>query len=89
MLFRSNRDSEAVQIKLDELLRISPGAHNVLINLEELEEHELERIKSVYAHLAAEARRGVSHGRSDAGVPAIGDLVEKQGKGKNKKHKRG
>src|SRR6187401_1680264 len=29
-----NRDSEAVQIKLDELLRISPGAHNVLLNLE-------------------------------------------------------
>jgi len=82
-----NRDSEAVQIKLDELLRISPGAHNVLINLEELEEHELERIKAVYAHLAAEARRGVSHGRSDDGVPAIGDLVEKQIKGK--KHKRG
>ena len=73
-----NRDSEAVQIKLDELLRISPGAHNVLINLEELEERELERIKAVYAHLATEARDGVSHGRSDSGVPAIGDLVEKQ-----------
>jgi low affinity Fe/Cu permease len=73
-----NRDSEAVQIKLDELLRISPGAHNVLINLEELEERELERIKAVYAQLAAEARKGVSHGRSDSGVPAIGDLVEKQ-----------
>ena len=73
-----NRDSEAVQIKLDELLRISPGAHNVLINLEELEERDLERIKAVYAQLASEAREGVSHGRSDSGVPAIGDLVEKQ-----------
>jgi low affinity Fe/Cu permease len=72
-----NRDSEAVQIKLDELLRITPGAHNVLINLEELEERELERIKAVYAHLAAEARKGVSNGRSDSGVPAIGELVEK------------
>jgi low affinity Fe/Cu permease len=74
-----NRDSEAVQIKLDELLRISPGAHNVLINLEELEEKELERIKAVYAHLAEQARSGASHGRSDAGVPAIKDLVEQQG----------
>jgi low affinity Fe/Cu permease len=80
-----NRDSEAVQIKLDELLRISPGAHNVLINLEELEERDLERIKAVYAHLAAEARRGASHGRSDSGVPAIGDLVEKQSHGRKKK----
>src|SRR6187399_3724493 len=72
-----NRDSEAVQVKLDELLRVSPGAHNVLINLEELEERELERIKAVYAHLAEKARRGAEAGRSDEGVPEIGELVEK------------
>ena len=72
-----NRDSEAVQIKLDELLRITPGAHNVLINLEELEEHELERIKAVYAHLAAQARHGIDDGLSDEGVPDIDDLVQK------------
>jgi low affinity Fe/Cu permease len=70
-----NRDAEAVQIKLDELLRISPGAHNVLMNLEELEERELARIRAVYVKLAEEARRGVNQGRSDEGVPAIDDLV--------------
>jgi len=72
-----NRDSEAVQVKLDELLRVSPGAHNVLMNLEELEEHELERIRTVYVKLAEKARRGVEGGRSDEGVPEIGELVEK------------
>jgi len=72
-----NRDAEAVQVKLDELLRISPGAHNVLMNLEELEEHELERIRAVYVKLAEKARRGAEAGRSDEGVPAIGALVEK------------
>src|SRR6187549_3246959 len=72
-----NRDAEAVQVKLDELLRISPGAHNVLMNLEELEEHELERIRAVYVQLAEKARRGVEGGRSDEGVPEISDLVEK------------
>jgi low affinity Fe/Cu permease len=72
-----NRDAEAVQIKLDELLRISPGAHNVLMNLEELEEHELERIREVYVKLALKARQGVEGGRSDEGVPEIGELVEK------------
>src|SRR5688500_6000111 len=51
------RDAEAVQVKLDELLRISPGAHNVLMNLEELEERELARIRAVYVKLAEEARR--------------------------------
>ncbi|MEO8016762.1 MAG: low affinity iron permease family protein [Pseudomonadota bacterium] len=72
-----NRDSEAVQIKLDELLRISPGAHNVLINLEELEEAELDRIRAVYVKLAEKARAGADAGRSDKGVPEIGELAEK------------
>jgi low affinity Fe/Cu permease len=72
-----NRDAEAVQVKLDELLRVTPGAHNVLMNLEELEEHELLRIRAVYVHLAEKARRGVAAGRSDEDVPEIGELVEK------------
>ncbi len=53
------------------------GAHNVLMNLEELEEHELERIRMVYVKLAEKARRGVEGGLSDEGVPEIGELVEK------------
>ncbi|HEX6637111.1 MAG TPA: low affinity iron permease family protein [Steroidobacteraceae bacterium] len=70
-----NRDAEAVHIKLDELLRISPGAHNVLMDLEELEESELDRIRAVYVKLAEKARAGVEAGRSDEGVPEIGDLT--------------
>jgi len=70
-----NRDAVAVQVKLDELLRISAGAHNVLMDLEELEEAELERIRHVYTDLAAAARRGVDAGRSDEGIPEIGDLA--------------
>ena len=78
-----NRDSAAVQIKLDELLRISPGAHNVLIALEELDEAEIRRIRAVYAHLAAQARKGESHGRNESGVPPIGELVGKMGSAPN------
>ena len=70
-----NRDAEALQVKLDELLRVTLGAHNALLDLEELEEHELERIRRVYTHLAAAARRGVDAGRSDEGIPEIGELV--------------
>ena len=73
-----NRDAEAMHIKLDELLRVTPGAHNVLLDLEELEESELERLHAIYCKLAQEARRGVSHGRSDEGVPDIGELTSRR-----------
>jgi len=76
-----NRDAVAVQVKLDELLRISAGAHNVLMDLEELEEAELERIRCVYTELAAKARRGLDAGRSDEGIPEIGDLAGKKSAG--------
>jgi len=72
-----NRDAIAVQVKLDELLRVTAGAHNVLLDLEELDEVELERIREVYVKLAATARRGIDAGRSDEGVPEIGALAGK------------
>ena len=70
-----NRDAVAVQVKLDELLRVTAGAHNVLMDLEELDEKELESIRRVYIQLAAEARRGVNAGHSDEGIPPIGSLT--------------
>lgn len=72
-----NRDAVAVHVKLDELLRVSPGAHNVLMNLEELEEHELARIRALYVQLAEKARQGIDDGRSDEGVPDIDHLLGK------------
>src|SRR6266508_4030363 len=51
-----NRDSEAIQVKLDELIRLSKGGHNVLLDLEELEDDELDRIRASYCKLAEEAR---------------------------------
>ncbi|SHL72467.1 low affinity iron permease family protein [Rhodanobacter sp. OK091] len=49
-----NRDSAALQIKLDELIRTSK-AHNALLNLEELEEDDLDRIRKHYCRLAQAA----------------------------------
>jgi low affinity Fe/Cu permease len=40
-----NRDGEAVQLKLDELIRSMQGAHNALLDLEELTERDLDRLK--------------------------------------------
>ena len=51
-----NRDSEAIQVKLDELIRSHRSAHNALLDLEELEEKELDQIRSDYQKLAEKAR---------------------------------
>ena len=51
-----NRDSEAIQVKLDELIRATQGAQNALLDLEELEEEELDRIKAGYEEIAEKAR---------------------------------
>ena len=52
-----NRDSGAVQVKLDELIRSIEGAHNALLDLEELEDEDLEKIRKDYEKLAEEARK--------------------------------
>lgn len=51
-----NRESAALQLKADELLRAMRGAQNAFINLEELSEEDLMQIKERYAELAARAR---------------------------------
>ena len=65
------RDAEAVQVKLDELLRCTRGAHNALLNIEELEDHELDRLHKMYEDLANKARQQLRRGREDTGVEAL------------------
>ena len=65
------RDAEAVQVKLDELLRTTQGAHNALLDLEELEAKDLEKIRDSYARLAKQAREELRKGFSDTGTPDV------------------
>lgn len=64
-----NRDTEAMHIKLDELIRATSGAHNVLLDLEELSEKELDQIRERYEKLAEKARSDLRKGRPDTGSP--------------------
>jgi len=66
-----NRDGAAIQIKLDELIRAAEGAHNGLLNLEELSESDLETFRKQYLELAEEARSRAPIGKSDTGTPEI------------------
>ena len=64
-----NRDTEAIQVKLDELIRATRGAHNALLDLEELEEESLDAFRARYQALAAAARVELDKGNQDTGTP--------------------
>ncbi|MGH7583870.1 MAG: low affinity iron permease family protein [Gemmatimonadales bacterium] len=66
-----NRDAEATQVKLDELIRAVEGAHNALLDLEDLEEEDLDRIREPYSKLAKAARAALRHGKKDTNAPAV------------------
>lgn len=70
-----NRDSEAMQIKLDELIRATEGCHNALLDLEELDQTDLLRIRRLYQRLAEEARKDLQKGRDDTKTIDV-DLAE-------------
>ena len=80
-----NRDTAAIQIKLDELIRAMEGAHNALLDLEELEDHELDRLRDDYEALAAKAREDLKQGKSDTEIRetkrrAIEELKREKGR---------
>ena len=67
-----NRDSQAIQVKLDELIRSIDGAHLALLDLEELDDQDFDRICTDYRELAKQARRDLRAGKSDTDVREVG-----------------
>jgi low affinity Fe/Cu permease len=63
------RDTEAMQVKLDELIRATQGAHNALMDLEELDEEQIVAFRERYEALAAKARRNKDQGKVDTDSP--------------------
>src|SRR5438046_2089311 len=51
-----NRDTQALQLKLDELIRVTKGAHNLMIDLEQLDDEKIDRLRRVYERLGNNAR---------------------------------
>jgi low affinity Fe/Cu permease len=52
-----NRDTQEMHLKLDELIRVTKGARNVLLDLEEMDDQQLDRLRAVYEKLGQKARR--------------------------------
>lgn len=68
-----NRDAEAIQVKLDEIIRALQSARNEILDTEEMEEEDLVRLRQRYLRLAEQARR--RHGKAHAAE--VPDLREK------------
>lgn len=71
-----NRDTRALHLKLDELIRCTEGAHTVLLDLEKLDEEELKAIHCRYQALAEKARVDMRAGKIDTGKASI-SITEK------------
>ena len=72
-----NRDSEALHLKLDELLRSCGGAHNAVLDIEEMSEEELDELKRAYSALARKAMQDIRSGKSDLGIPELEHQMER------------
>jgi low affinity Fe/Cu permease len=59
-----NRDAEAMQVKLDEIIRAIGNAKNEVLDLEELEEEDLDEIRATYTDMAKKAREGRSKAKA-------------------------
>ena len=72
-----NRDTEAIQLKLDELIRATQGAHNALLDLEEIDDERFEEYRASYRKLAAQARSKLDHGELDTDSPEVKEFRKK------------
>jgi low affinity Fe/Cu permease len=66
-----NREGKALQIKLDELIRALEGAHNALLDLEQLSDEDIEKARTKYCKLASDARKNIDKGRRDTDKPDV------------------
>jgi low affinity Fe/Cu permease len=69
-----NRDTAAMHIKLDEIIRAVEGAHNALLGLEDVGEEELAELRARYRTIAEQARKNVELGKPDVGCPEPTDM---------------
>jgi low affinity Fe/Cu permease len=51
-----NRDTQAIHLKLDELIRATKGARNMMLDLEHMDDESLKRLRDIYERLGSQAR---------------------------------
>jgi len=73
-----NRHTIAIQLKLDEIIRATKGAHNEMMDIEKLTDEDLARIQEKYGLLAAKTKEELKEGKADTHTPEIGRVLERK-----------
>src|ERR1035441_9069259 len=71
-----NRHTIAIQLKLDEIIRATKGAHNEMMDIEKLTDEDLGKIQRRYGLLAVKTKEDLKKGKLDTHTPALGKAVE-------------
>jgi low affinity Fe/Cu permease len=71
-----NRHTIAIQLKLDEIIRATQGAHNEMMDIEKLTDEDLEKIQKKYGLLAEKIKDDLKKGKLDTHTPELGKAVE-------------
>ena len=66
-----HRHTIAIQLKLDEIIRATKGAHNEMMDIEKLTDEDLERIQKKYGLLAERTKADLKEGKRDTHTPDI------------------
>jgi low affinity Fe/Cu permease len=73
-----NRHTIAIQLKLDEIIRATKGAHNEMMDIEKLTDEDLGKIQKKYGLLAEKTKEDLRRGKIDTHTPDIGRVIEKE-----------
>jgi low affinity Fe/Cu permease len=75
-----NRHTIAIQLKLDEIIRATHGAHNEMMDIEKLTDEDLARIQKKYGLLAEKTKDDIRHGKRDTHTPNVRTTIIKEKK---------
>lgn len=73
-----HRHTIAIQLKLDEIIRATKGAHNEMMDIEKLTDEDLARIQKRYGLLAEKTREDLKKGKLDTHTPEISSIVTEE-----------
>jgi low affinity Fe/Cu permease len=73
-----NRHTIAIQLKLDEIILATKGAHNEMMDIEKLTDEDLSKIQKKYGLLAEKTKEDLKKGKIDTHTPDIGKIIEKE-----------